>query len=65
MRALFLTIPAIGAVAAYLLGAGGVAAEPPDSPAALFQESCAACHAIPDPTLPMDLAWLDQVERTT
>ena len=33
--------------------------------AALFAGRCATCHAVPDPALRMDLAWLDQVNRTT
>jgi len=34
-------------------------------PAALYRGRCATCHAIPDPGLRTDRAWLDQVHRTT
>ena len=32
---------------------------------AVFKGNCASCHDVPDTALPMDLAWLDQVHRTT
>jgi len=32
---------------------------------ALFTQRCASCHAVPDPELRTDLAWLDQVNRTS
>ena len=31
----------------------------------LFTARCANCHTIPDPSLRTDLAWLDQINRTT
>ncbi|MFQ5505199.1 MAG: hypothetical protein ACE5F1_10425 [Planctomycetota bacterium] len=31
----------------------------------LFRSRCATCHTVPDPAIPTDLAWLDQVKRTT
>lgn len=31
----------------------------------LFHQRCASCHTVPDPALPTDLAWLDQVNRTS
>ncbi len=30
----------------------------------LFQRSCMACHLPPDPELPRDRAWLNQVKDT-
>ncbi|MHC4550973.1 MAG: hypothetical protein ACYTEZ_19660 [Planctomycetota bacterium] len=30
----------------------------------IFQARCAGCHAVPDPALRTDRAWLDQVRRT-
>ena len=33
--------------------------------AALFAKSCSNCHTAPDPAVRTDLAWLDQVNRTT
>jgi mono/diheme cytochrome c family protein len=42
------------------------AADAKDEPdvAAMFQQRCANCHAVPDPALRTDRAWLDQVNRT-
>jgi hypothetical protein len=31
----------------------------------MFGKRCASCHAVPDRTLRTDLAWLDQINRTT
>jgi len=31
----------------------------------LFADRCVACHSVPNPKLATDLAWLDQVNRTT
>jgi hypothetical protein len=31
---------------------------------ALFERRCASCHAIPDPTLRTDLAWIERVRDT-
>jgi len=45
-----------------LAGAGARAGEPADK---LFVKRCAACHAIPDAAIRTDLAWLDQVTRTS
>ena len=36
-----------------------------DSAGEVFRARCATCHAIPDPALRTDRAWLDQVNRTT
>jgi len=33
--------------------------------AATFQQRCAGCHVVPDVSLRMDRAWLDQINRTT
>ena len=33
--------------------------------AGFFAKNCAACHTVPDPTVPADRAWLEQVRRTT
>ena len=35
------------------------------SPAQIFTARCANCHTVPNPTLRTDLAWLDQINRTT
>ena len=35
-----------------------------DDPGALFTSRCANCHAVPDPAIATDRAWLDQVRRT-
>jgi len=32
--------------------------------AELFSGSCAACHLPPDPALPTDAAWLNQIQDT-
>lgn len=31
----------------------------------IFTTQCASCHTVPDPGLRTDLAWLDQINRTT
>jgi hypothetical protein len=31
----------------------------------MWADRCASCHTVPDPKIATDLAWLDQVERTT
>ncbi len=31
----------------------------------IFAARCASCHTVPDPGLRTDLAWLDQIKRTT
>ncbi len=31
----------------------------------IFSARCASCHTVPDPGLRTDLAWLDQINRTT
>jgi hypothetical protein len=50
---------------------GAIALVPPaatggEEPSAgeVFQARCASCHAVPDPALRTDRAWLDQVKRT-
>lgn len=44
------------------------AAEAEDKPepevARMFKHRCASCHAVPDPDVRTDRAWLDQVKRT-
>ena len=32
--------------------------------AALFQERCVGCHAVPDPSYETDRAWLGQLQET-
>ena len=36
-----------------------------DHVGAMFQARCANCHTIPDRNIRTDLAWLDQVNRTS
>lgn len=31
----------------------------------LFVKQCASCHSVPDPAIRTDMAWLDQVNRTS
>ena len=31
----------------------------------MFAARCANCHTVPNPALRTDLAWLDQINRTT
>ena len=31
----------------------------------LFAKQCASCHSVPDPAIRTDMAWLDQVNRTS
>ena len=31
----------------------------------IFTARCASCHTVPDPGMRTDLAWLDQINRTT
>jgi len=50
--------------AAAWLGAPAAAGEPNDA-AKLFTARCASCHTVPDPAIRTDLAWLDQVNRTS
>jgi len=50
--------PLAAAAAAFAAGA-----EDP-APADLFGKACASCHAVPDPGLPADRIWIDQVRRT-
>ncbi len=33
--------------------------------AEIFTAQCASCHTVPDPGMRTDLAWLDQINRTT
>ncbi|MEE8104465.1 MAG: hypothetical protein V3T86_02910 [Planctomycetota bacterium] len=40
------------------------AGEPNDA-AELFTARCMSCHTVPDPAIRTDLAWLDQVNRTS
>ncbi len=34
-------------------------------PGPFFKSKCSMCHVMPNPKLPTDLAWADQVLRTT
>jgi hypothetical protein len=52
----------LGILALCLAGAGAHAGEPAGK---LFVKRCAVCHAIPDAAIRTDLAWLDQVNRTS
>jgi len=59
----------IAVLPAALLGA--IALVPPSaskgegsSAGEVFQARCASCHAVPDPALRTDRAWLDQIKRT-
>jgi len=48
-----------------ILCAAAAAGEPGAEVGALFRKNCASCHVVPDKTLKTDLAWLDQIHRTT
>ena len=60
-----------GAAASLALAsfAGAPAEDPPArdrvDPGRYFRTNCAACHAVPDPAIATDRAWLDQVRRTS
>jgi len=47
------------------LGLACAHAEAGDEAGKMFGKRCAACHTIPDPAIRTDLAWLDQVNRTS
>ena len=55
--------------AVLVLGLTGIAAlteaGETDYVAKTFAQRCASCHTVPDPMIRTDLAWLDQVKRTT
>jgi mono/diheme cytochrome c family protein len=34
-------------------------------PGKMFANKCASCHAVPDPGLPADKVWINQVRETT
>ena len=34
-------------------------------PGPFFEQKCSMCHVVPNPELPTDRAWADQVLRTT
>jgi len=53
------------AVLGLMLCAAGAVAEPGAEVGAMFRKNCAPCHVVPDKTLKTDLAWLDQINRTT
>jgi cytochrome c2 len=36
-----------------------------DDAGRMFAQRCAGCHTVPDPEIRTDLAWLDQVKRTS
>jgi mono/diheme cytochrome c family protein len=57
-----LAAPTLAAVATLAFPAFG--GDQPSDAGALFRTRCAACHAVPDPALRTDRAWLDQVNRT-
>ena len=52
-----------------LLGLGLIGAtafgENDDKTRKLFAKQCASCHSVPDPAIRTDMAWLDQVNRTS
>ena len=62
MRILLVLIVLIAAIAVLpetlSIGQGHSAGE-------IFAARCASCHTVPDPGLRTDLAWLDQINRTT
>ena len=45
--------------------AAGLLAEPGAEVGKMWGKRCATCHAVPDKTLKTDLAWLDQINRTS
>ena len=52
----------------FLIAALGLAcahAEAGDEAVKMFGHRCATCHSIPDPAIRTDVAWLDQVNRTS
>ena len=65
MRALPTLCAAAFAGAAALLAAKPSAAGGEKSVGAMFVARCATCHTVPDPAIRTDLAWLDQVNRTS
>ena len=34
-------------------------------PGQMFAKQCASCHTVPDPGLPADKVWMNQVRETT
>ncbi|MHC4941228.1 MAG: hypothetical protein ACYTHK_20020 [Planctomycetota bacterium] len=48
-----------------ILGACCSRADAAESVGKMFAKRCAACHTVPDPAIKTDLAWLDQVNRTS
>ena len=65
MRTLPILLVALLVTGALLPAPETAHADGDDDPAAIFRDRCASCHAIPDPALHTDLAWLDQVNRTS
>ena len=47
------------------LGLASAHAEAGEPVGKMFAERCASCHTVPDPAIKTDLAWLDQVNRTS
>jgi len=61
-----LGIVAVAALLASLaLDEPGRAREAESGAGKLFTDRCADCHAVPDPAVRTDRAWLDQIKRTT
>ncbi len=60
-------LAALVGIAAFatILGAPRSEAGDKDSIGETFQARCASCHTIPDPEIRTDMAWLDQVNRTS
>jgi mono/diheme cytochrome c family protein len=50
-------------ISAALLAAAAAADEVEDA-GRLFEQRCASCHAVPDPELAGDRAWLGQLPKT-
>ncbi len=68
MRALLLLCLLTGVTAAPASARQGDQRQPQDrdrvDPAALFESRCASCHAVPDPSVRTDRAWLGQIAHT-
>jgi len=66
VRKLALCLLPLGALGAALaVSPRALAGDADDgSPARLFTARCAECHAVPDPALRGDRAWLGQVQAT-
>lgn len=65
MRSYWLVPASVALLGAALFPVRSGADDGADRIAHLFQSRCASCHFVPDPDLATDLAWLDQVNRTS